>query len=83
MAGIEPDTSPMRPVERPALKAAIARALHFEPGRMIYWMDGAGPATYRVVRAAGLGLLRGTPAPDRWLLSAEREMVARRGCPEG
>jgi len=52
-SSIEPTISPMRPGERPALEAAIARALHFTPGRMTFWMEGAGPANYRVVRAAG------------------------------
>lgn len=50
---IEPTISPMHPGERPALEAAIARALHFTPGRMSFWMEGAGPENYRVVRAAG------------------------------
>ncbi|MFN8541279.1 MAG: GNAT family N-acetyltransferase [Thermomicrobiales bacterium] len=52
-SSIEPTISPMLPGERPALEAAIARALHFNQGRMTFWMEGAGPANYRVVRAAG------------------------------
>lgn len=53
MASIEPTISPPHPGERPALATAIARALHFEPGRMAYWLDGMGPEHYRVVRAGG------------------------------
>jgi predicted acetyltransferase len=53
MANIEPTIRPLRPEERPALEAVLGRALHFEPARMTYWMAGAGPANYRVVRAGG------------------------------
>ncbi|MGN6756710.1 MAG: GNAT family N-acetyltransferase [Thermomicrobiales bacterium] len=54
MANIEPVISPLRPGEQSVLEAIIARALHFEePGRMAYWMAGAGPEHYRVVRAGG------------------------------
>jgi predicted acetyltransferase len=53
MVTIKPTITPMRPEERPALEQVLKQALHFEPARMTYWMEGAGPANYRVVRAAG------------------------------
>jgi predicted acetyltransferase len=53
----------LRPEERAALERTLAQALHFEPPRMAYWIDGIGAAHFRVVRAGacpvgGLAVLR-------------------------
>ncbi len=53
MAINELTVGPLRPDERPTLEAILTQALHFTPARTTYWVDGAGPANYRAVRAAG------------------------------